>query len=1003
MLRCPNCMSEMAQNNGCSRCGYPDISPAKVPNALAQGTVIGSRFELGLVRQDSFQSIAYIAWDRQLQMPVVVTEFFPRNQAVRKNGLVMPRRFPALYQQACAMYVNSQQPMPLPLIAALAENGTAYRVYQLTAETIHSGELIDRLLDAPVYFRSTDQKPLMNVCALEIPPMPTRREWRQPEHEVIAAKPRPAASIESAPMPSISMPENTKPAAPVRNRRGLKIAVAAASAAILATLGATAFFILQKHNVTIEIETHAGITAAKIGTQQLPAATPDENGLVAYTVQLKNGSYTFAAEGDNGMTVAPEEIQVLSADVTHRLVLPDPTATPVPVITPVESQWLYADRNNSYHLISANGQEEVSGVPECRMYSYKVVLTNYQKAADALFSIAGKAGDVPFEWTEAENGSAAYSFQASEDSCQLCLFVDSQWKTIASMQADNTLYVEGEAIGMRNVLKDGILFVGEQNSAHAELTVEKLNHWAAEYPELYGQYQISELHLSLDERMNDPQVTIEGMAWAEDLQVCLAGDGWDGLSCEITSGDASFRETLMVEDAIGKEGWVLGQVECNRIQKKWDDACIVLSGNSIILPQQEAERAALEADMKDFPGVFDELLHPVSIEIDGWHLKLNQIASVQINGSDIEFTPVEDKWRTDIEASNEEIDLCIHFKNGLERNFEIAKTGLFKIDLFDEWIDCKDLFEATSVAVFQDETVYLKDQTVIEDEDQLKMLQMCENFHFDDRNLYEVHFTADERIKPEKVTVTLAGRSVEERSKLSAGEYQLEITIDGRKPIHKTITVSAEAENSYHLLKTEADAEVRELVLWGTDEDMLRAENLLLTEEAIQNEWNSRIDGGKLFPVTLELPNASEYKWFLKDEKGRSLQLNPGNAELLVMLEAGQWYTLSAKPIDGEDSFTYYYKWITNTSNQTWTVTAADLWKAFPTEVPATSTPAPPEEVGEAEDETKVEEEVEEVEPKTSPTPTPEPTSSPTQTPSFNGMPARLETSNPEPTAEGDE
>lgn len=910
MLRCPNCMNEMAQNE-CTHCGYPDVKQVKVSGALVPGTVVGSRFELGLVKQDSFQSVAYLAWDMQLQKPAVVTEFFPRNQATRKNGVVMPRRFSALFQQACAMYAQGRQPMPLPLIAAFAENGTAYRAYLLEEVNAQTAEVIDRLLDLPVYFRDSSQNPMMNVCALEIPPMPVRREWRQPEHEVIAAKPRQPENNE-APVQPLPQPES--PISPVgvrSNHRGLKIAAVAIGAAILATVGATAFFITQKHNVTIEIKTSAGIAAARIGTQQLPAATPDEHGTVAYMVQLANGTYTFEAEGTNGMRVPAEEIQVLSGNAVRQLVLPDPTATPIPRITPEEGEWVYANQDGAYTLVSASGQEEKRGELDCAMYAYTVTLENWDADESASFAVGDAGVEMPVHFSDAQ-----LVFQSSRNSCKLYLSVDGEWKTVADLQAGENRQnkINGEAIRMAKALgeSDSIVFVGENNSLSIkELTLGKLDKWVAEYPELYEKYIPEELSLSMDQRMNGASVTIEGMAWEPGVRVCLVGAEQVALSG--TVGDASFTETVSVEQATGEATWKIGQEKCDEIAAKWANTFIMLSGDNLILPQNQP---ALQADMRSFPGVFSELLQEISIKIDRYYLQEEQSEQieVQIDGQSIAGEIDEDKnWHAVVQATKGKASLTICFKNGYTIDKGIEITGnLIQENLEEELKECEDLVGKTDyAATFRDGKVcLLKDGAIVEDlqgytaEQVISMAEIfmpnatCQKFE-----QYDAEITLDERINPDAVSITFAGKPAGELARLSAGEYQVEITVDGRQELQGTFTISAEGENKAVLLQALAEEEIEKLPEWlarPADKD-----HPLLTEKAIDDEWNRRCESWEYTPITIQLPQEENgVKWLVTDNEGNEgnkLELTPNeqNETELLLPNERRYYVKSQ--MDGEE------------------------------------------------------------------------------------------------------
>lgn len=998
MLRCPNCMNEMAQN-GCNHCGYPDVKQVKVSGALVPGTVVGSRFELGLVKQDSFQSVAYIAWDMHLQRPAVVTEFFPRNQATRKNGLVAPRRFAALFQQACTLYVQSQQPMPLTLIAAFAENGTAYRAYLLEEAAGQASEVIDRLLDLPIYFRDSSQNPLMNVCALEIPPMPVRREWRQPEHEVIAAKPKQPEHIE-APVQPVAQPESQVTASAARrNHRGLKIAAVAIGAAILATVGATAFFITQKHDVTIEIKTNAGIASAKIGAQQLPAATPDEHGTVAYTVQLANGTYTFEAEGTNGMCVPSEEIQVLSGNVTRQLVLPDPTATPIPRIAPEEGEWVYADENGACTIVSANHHGEVNGELDCAMYAYTVTIEN-GNADDMPFAVGNAGGVVEVQFT---NGALA--FQSSETSCTLYLSIDGAWKSVAGLQGGTNRQnkIDGEAIGMLKTLGENgeIIFVGEESSLSAqELTLEKLGKWVVDYPELYGKYTPKELFLSLDERMSDASVTIDGKVWTPGTRVCLVGAEQVDLSVAV--GDDTFSETVSAEKATGEDKWIIGQGKCDEIAAKWADTLIVLQGNSVVLPQNQP---ALQADMKNYPGVFEQLLQTVTIDIDSYFLQM-PIDKVMIGDYCIAENNTEKKWSVEIETttvSRDEaaLELTIRFENGHEEKKTINVTEEYIIINLKEKFDEYDrLFDDMEGAVtLNDESIcLLKDGATVDELPEgytaEQVIRMFPIFKSADQRYdqYDIAITTGGKIRPESVSITICGRPAEEIAKLSAGEYQVEITVDGQV-YTETITVSAEAENSYTpaCLARLAEEAIGKLPQWGAKpayEDFP-----LLTEKVIDDEWKKVTNNKAYAHITLKLPEEENVvKWLLTDENDNELQLAPNEQNIIdLYLPPTGRYVLLAQMENGSTKEAACY--VKHTFSREWNPKLVDSESLNSTPTPTltpTPTPTPTQKLT----------------PKATPkptttlTPTPTPTlTTPTPTSTSTSIPTSTSTSIPTPTS----
>jgi len=176
MARCPFCMCDSLNNGICRVCGYPESKQLN-RMCLPIGTVLQNRYELGGALQAGFQSIAYVAYDRNAGATVLVSEFFPKNLAGRGGLDVFINRNHALFAQACGMYIAAPAPEGFRLTAAFEENNTGYRVFALPGGAEQALQLADQLLDHPVYFRGSDGRPMMSVNALEIPPLPPERPY----------------------------------------------------------------------------------------------------------------------------------------------------------------------------------------------------------------------------------------------------------------------------------------------------------------------------------------------------------------------------------------------------------------------------------------------------------------------------------------------------------------------------------------------------------------------------------------------------------------------------------------------------------------------------------------------------------------------------------------------------------------------------------------------------------------------------------------------------------
>ncbi len=83
---CLGCMTEVAKNEICAHCGYPE-SVERNPIALPERTLLNDRFYVGAVLgKPGGYGITYLAWDLTLQTTAAIKEYLPQRLASRKPG-----------------------------------------------------------------------------------------------------------------------------------------------------------------------------------------------------------------------------------------------------------------------------------------------------------------------------------------------------------------------------------------------------------------------------------------------------------------------------------------------------------------------------------------------------------------------------------------------------------------------------------------------------------------------------------------------------------------------------------------------------------------------------------------------------------------------------------------------------------------------------------------------------------------------------------------------------
>ncbi len=84
-LRCYGCMKFKDSHPVCEHCGF-DENAANLPHQLPQGTVLQNQYILGRVLGQGGFGITYLGWDRNLERPVAIKEYFPQTLVGRESA-----------------------------------------------------------------------------------------------------------------------------------------------------------------------------------------------------------------------------------------------------------------------------------------------------------------------------------------------------------------------------------------------------------------------------------------------------------------------------------------------------------------------------------------------------------------------------------------------------------------------------------------------------------------------------------------------------------------------------------------------------------------------------------------------------------------------------------------------------------------------------------------------------------------------------------------------------
>ncbi len=80
---CIGCMQPLDQDGGCSFCGLKQDEYSPIPRCLTPGTELSSRYVTGKVLGEGSFGITYMGWDKFMDIPVAIKEYFPSDMVSR--------------------------------------------------------------------------------------------------------------------------------------------------------------------------------------------------------------------------------------------------------------------------------------------------------------------------------------------------------------------------------------------------------------------------------------------------------------------------------------------------------------------------------------------------------------------------------------------------------------------------------------------------------------------------------------------------------------------------------------------------------------------------------------------------------------------------------------------------------------------------------------------------------------------------------------------------------
>lgn len=847
MSRCPNCMNELVHDR-CTGCGYPAVEVAVIRGALPPETVLMNRFELGYALGASHQSIAYIAYDRSQGKAVLVLEFFPKQISLRKKLQVSPRSHNEMYMDACRRFLTSEQAMPMRLIHAFADNNTAYRVYQLNGSAANAVDEADQMLDRPILFRDADGKPVMAVNALPIPAMPQTTPWTL-----------------------------SRKLTKERTRKKVNSIAIAAVAAIIAIAGGVVYMeATREYDVTVRIQTEAaiGAEAAMIGDVKLPAATPDAEGVVSHTVQLRKGEYTLSVQNELQMTSAPTKV-VVGKD-SREFTVAIPTVTPKPYAL-ADFDWAYALREKTVLVRGGAAAESDRPLDESvTLHKVSIAVTAGDRTDEELKLLLVRDGvELELGWTK---GNPEIS--VTDGDYQLVLRAGDWEHTLKTMQVSGDASVQLNMKAYQHYLAylkelDGpeeLYYIGSECSIADFLpTDSEVNAWAdmadvdVSIFEAYRQYPVNfELAEGIPERA---VVTLKGYEWKKDATATFSA-GVTKVEAAITvDGQPLWQGTIDVEPNPNLTVvYMLGEGQAQADLERWESVeglmehngqHYTIAADGTLKHLSAEEWAALQEDMQIYTEQLSFKTHQVTLDIDT-NVDQKVIASVEVAG--LQLTPSADSGQLTYKIdclSEGEYEVTVHFDDGqtVTETLEIGSDTthkLLKDDALEAYQINNDLTKVKIDGVIETsegsrflyasgsgELELTPDKLAVYVKRYPKLLQEH------DMPLYDVSIGVDERLESTFIDeIRLNGELLGydqathqvDVEKLSAGEYEISVDCAGEQ-FPYLLTVTADGTDGLTLLTEEAEELCKGLRYWGTSKGALELvagkEAFLLTEETL--------------------------------------------------------------------------------------------------------------------------------------------------------------------------
>lgn len=829
-------MHELLQGK-CASCGYPSVDMVAARGALPCQTVLINRLELGNPLGSSYQSIAYIAYDRQENTPVIVLEFFPRQIVSRKGEEVVVRNNRDLFMNATRIFLTSPQPHPLQLMMAFAANNTAYRVYRLNSHSALAAKDAEQLLDLPILFRNEQNKPTMSVNALVIPPMPKQREWK------LAAK----------------------LAKEQKRRKSNRIISAVAAVVVLALGGIFAYDAIREHDVTVQVKTSSPVSEALLGNVALPNATPDADGMVTYQTKARKGSYLFYTANEQGMMQTT--LLTVPAKEPHQVSIPTPSPTPIPAIELQAEEWIL-HKDGQYYVAPDLVNPSISRPAENTLMA-KIHLTGTARFANAdtcAIQLRRGADTVELAWN-----NNTIDFAVSEGEYELLLRCDENVRLLERFTADSdkTIQLDMDAIVFYHdylcqlPAEQKLYYVGD----HASITLDGtdaagINAWADKYPDLFGAYRQYPVTFQLDSRLaSNAQVTIDGLSWKRGDTVTLC-EGQNTVTAVITTGSISNTEVVHV-DFTSAEPVILGKEGADESATRWQDATglMTISGQTYLVCGEEArlldevELAELKEDMQvsklAFASSLNDLTH-VIINLDS-SVSASQVGSVVLNGHALPsgVNPLQYAFS----ATPGSYNLQVNFANGadsLAETITVPASAQTTIHLMkDEVMQMMKLRNSLTGSGI-DSAVRLSghyafvptpaEGTVdVTAQQAVQYAQIYDVFE-DAFVMHPVMVTVDKRIDTAAIqNMQLEDQPLQELAHIvnvdqaTQGSYPVSVTLQDGQVYRYTLDVAPQQDNKLVLLTDAADAAIAQLSFWGPAADKLALQKSApsLTAEAV--------------------------------------------------------------------------------------------------------------------------------------------------------------------------